>query len=597
MPVIATAGHVDHGKSTLVQALTGRDPDRWQEEKERGLTIDLGFAWATVGGHMVGFVDVPGHERFIKNMLAGVGGMDVALLVVAADEGWMPQSEEHMAVLDLLEVEHGVVALTRIDVADPDIVELASLEVEEQLAGTTLEGWPIVPVSATTGSGLDALRSALADALQRAGPPANSGRTRMWIDRSFVIAGAGVVVTGTLLSGDLRRGDGVEIWAGARPLGARVRTLQSHEEEVETAFPGNRVAANLSGLDRADIPRGALMALPRQGAVTSRLLVSARPVRHIDEISDRGAYQLHAGSAAWPVRVRVVNPKTLLITSDDSLPLLCGDRYVLRETGRRAVVGGGRVLDPRPPRGNATVLAAAAAKLELALDGSVHDLADALLEVRGEVSELEIEQDSHGGSPSAALRARGRLLHPVQAQAIREELATAVVEFHEANPLRVGIPKASLASIHGLGIAMLDALLETTDDLVDEGSTVRSEAHTTEWSSDDEAAWQNANELLTQSGLAAPRSSQLGLRTELLHAAIRDGRLKRVAEDLVYLPEQLEAMIGKLASLPSEFTVADFRDTMEISRRQAVPLLEWLDAERVTTRRGDVRSLRRSPSQ
>jgi selenocysteine-specific elongation factor len=597
MPVIATAGHVDHGKSTLVQALTGRDPDRWQEEKERGLTIDLGFAWADIGGRAIGFVDVPGHERFIKNMLAGVGGMDVALLVVAADEGWMPQSEEHMAVLDLLEVRNGVVALTRIDVAEPDIIELASLEVEEQLAGTSLEGWPIIPVSAKTGAGLDKLRNALGAALQQAGPPADRGRTRMWIDRSFVISGAGVVVTGTLLDGELSRGDGVEIWAGARPLPARVRTVQSHEEEVATAVPGNRVAANLSGLERGDIPRGALLALPMQAAVSTRLLVTARPVRSIEAISDRGAYQLHAGSGAWPVRVRTVDARTLLVSSADPLPLLCGDRYILRETGRRAVVGGGRVLDPRPPRGNAPVLAAAAERLRPTLDGSPDDIADALLEVRGEAAELEIEQDSHGGHPSAAVTGRGRLMHPGRAQQIGDALAASAAEFHDANPLRAGIPKASLASIHGIDAAMLDALLQTRDDLVDDGSTARRVDHVAEWSADDESAWQSASEQLLQSGLAAPRAGQLGLRTELLHAAIRDGRLTRIADDLVYLPEQLEAMIDKLGSLPSEFTVADFRDTMEISRRQAVPLLEWLDAERFTTRSGDVRSLRRSPSQ
>ena len=201
MPIIGTAGHVDHGKSTLVQALTGRDPDRWAEEKERGLTIDLGFAWAQVGKDTVGFVDVPGHERFIKNMLAGVGGLDVALFVVAADEGWMPQSEEHLAVLDLLSVQHGVIAITRVDLADPDLIELSKIDVEEHVAGTAAETWPVVEVSAVTGQGIEDLVAALERELTSAGPAPDAGRPRMWIDRAFGISGAGVVATGTLTGG------------------------------------------------------------------------------------------------------------------------------------------------------------------------------------------------------------------------------------------------------------------------------------------------------------------------------------------------------------------------------------------------------------
>ena len=258
MPIIATAGHVDHGKSTLVEALTGRDPDRWAEEKERGLTIDLGFAWSELAtGAMVGFVDVPGHERFMKNMLAGVGAIDVALFVVAADEGWMPQSEEHLSVLDLLGVRHGVIALTRTDLVDADTVEIAELEVGDQVQGTSLAEWPIVPVSPVTGFGLDAVRSALVSQLESAGPPTNVGRPRMWVDRSFVIAGAGVVVTGTLTNGPLRRGDKLTLFPGNRPV--RVRGLQSHEAEVDTAEPGTRTAINLSGVDRDLVARGALL--------------------------------------------------------------------------------------------------------------------------------------------------------------------------------------------------------------------------------------------------------------------------------------------------------------------------------------------------
>jgi len=592
MPIIATAGHVDHGKSTLVQALTGRDPDRWAEEKERGLTIDLGFAWTKIGDQSVGFVDVPGHERFIKNMLAGVGGLDVALFVVAADEGWMPQSEEHMAVLDLLDVRHGVVALTRVDITESDIVELARIDVEDHLIGTSLEGAPIVEVSAVIGDGLDDLRAALATALEAAGEPRNIGRPRLWVDRSFVIAGAGVVVTGTLLDGSITPGDRVELWPG--PQSARIRSLQSHETELTVANPGSRVAANLAGLERDDVARGALLGLTGQSDDSTRFLAEARPVRGVDAIADRGAYQLHAGSGAWPARVRSLGDGVLLITTAGPVPLACGDRFVLRETGRRAVVGGGRILDPRP-RGGAAELVAAARLLGASLDAGPDALATGLLSVRGTALLRDLEIDSRGGMPSDAVVGGAQAVDPDHGSKIEADLVTAIAAFHAANPLRPGIPKATLASSHGLDPAVLEALLARRSDVIDEGATVRSADHGTSWNDTDQAAWDQAAETLRAAGLAAPRSGQLGLRSELLHAAIREGRLTRIADDLVYLPEQIEEMLSRLAALPTEFAVADFRDEMGISRRQAVPLLEWLDGQGWTSRRGDVRTLRRSP--
>jgi selenocysteine-specific elongation factor len=591
MPIIATAGHVDHGKSTLVEALTGRDPDRWAEEKERGLTIDLGFAWARIGDQQVGFVDVPGHERFIKNMLAGVGGLDVALFVVAADEGWMPQSEEHMAVLDLLDVTRGVIALTRIDVADADIVELARIEVEDQVAGTSLAGWPIVDVSAVTGEGMGALRGALTAALAAAGAPDDTGRPRLWVDRSFVISGAGVVVTGTLLDGSIAAGENIELWPG--PQRARIRSVQSHESEVSIAGPGSRVAANLVGLERDDVARGALLCLPGQAAESKKFLAGVRPVRGHETITDRGAYQLHAGSGAWPVRVRAVDETALLISASSPIPLGCGDRYVLRETGRRAVVGGGRILNPRPGSGTAATLAAGAALLADNLDRGPDALATALLETRGAAPIEEIAVDTRGGIPAEAVVGGSQAMHTTNATRVETELAAAVAAFHKANPLRPGIPKATLASRHHLEPTLLDALLARRADLVDDGATVRSSDHGTSWSEADEAAWETAVIALNANGLAVPRSAQLGLRSELLHAAIREGRLTRVGEDLVYLPDQLDEMTGRLTDLPAEFTVANFRDAMGVSRRHAVPLLEWLDGAGWTSRHGDVRTLRR----
>ncbi|HEY7821199.1 MAG TPA: selenocysteine-specific translation elongation factor, partial [Acidimicrobiia bacterium] len=267
MPLIGTAGHVDHGKSTLIQQITGRDPDRWEEEKKRGLTIDLGFAWTTLpGGVEVSFVDVPGHERYLKNMLAGIEAIDAALLVVAADEGWMPQSEEHLAVLDLLEVRRGVVALSKIDKVEPELVELAHAEILEHLEGSTLEGVPVHPVSGVTGEGVDALLEDLAG--QVGDDVTGDGRPRMWIDRVFTVPGAGTVVTGTLLGDSLAVDDTVEIQP--QRIQGRIRSLQSHEKSHDRVEAGRRVALNLAGVDSHEVERGDMVGAPGQWDVSTR---------------------------------------------------------------------------------------------------------------------------------------------------------------------------------------------------------------------------------------------------------------------------------------------------------------------------------------
>ncbi len=286
MYTIGTAGHVDHGKSALVQALTGIDPDRLREEKERGLTIDLGFAWMTLpGGEEVSIVDVPGHERFIKNMLAGVGGIDLALLVIAADEGVMPQTREHLAIIDLLGIEHGVVAVTKADLVEPDFLELAKAEAEEVIAGTSIEGAPVVACSAVTRDGLDELTATLERELAKAPPRRDNGRPRLPIDRAFTMTGFGTVVTGTLIDGSLRLGDEVEVVPGG--LKSRVRGLQTHGRKVEAAAPGRRTAVNLAGVAVDQLERGMVVATPGWlkpvMAVDVRLRAvryTGRPIRH-----------------------------------------------------------------------------------------------------------------------------------------------------------------------------------------------------------------------------------------------------------------------------------------------------------------------------
>jgi selenocysteine-specific elongation factor len=594
MPIIGTAGHVDHGKSTLIRALTGRDPDRWAEEKERGLTIDLGFAWTDLGvGTEVGFVDVPGHERFIKNMLAGVGALDAALFVVAADEGWMPQSEEHMAVLDLLEVSNGVIALTRVDVADPEIVELAELEVDEQIAGTSLEGWPIVPVSAVTGEGMDHLAAALAGALTGLGEPRDRERPRVWIDRSFVISGAGVVITGTLTGGGIAVDDHLVVYPGSTPV--RVRGLQGHEQKRATIGPGSRAAINLSGIDKDQVPRGAALARAGQLVVSRRLLATLRPVRGLDDLpSDRGAYHLHVGTAAVRARLQTIEGSDrsgiALLHLEDPVPVTMGDRFILRDTGRRAVVAGGRVLDPSPSRRPTPTDAAI---LSASLEGTGEERATALATVRGRVDIDHLRAASGGGVPANGLIAGQIFISPDRAQEMIDELERITTRFQDLHPLRPGIPKAELASQTGSDRAEIEALIARSGDrLVDDAATVRTVGFGVTLSADEVEAREGARVLLAES-LAVPRASQLGLSPELRHALVRSDDLVRVGPDLVYLPEQITDITERLSMLADGFTVADFRDELGLTRRQAVPLLEWLDAEGWTTRRGNGRIVRK----
>lgn len=587
MPIVATAGHVDHGKSTLVEALTGRDPDRWAEEKERGLTIDLGFAWATIGDHEVGFVDVPGHERFIKNMLAGMGAIDVALLVVAADEGWMPQTEEHVSVLDLLHTRHGVIALTRVDRAGPDDTDDVELQILDQTDGTSLADWPIVRVSPVVGTGMDELRRTIAEQLTAAGAPVDTGRPRLWIDRSFLISGAGLVVTGTLSGGRVAAGDALMLWPAALPV--RVRSMQHHDAPVDALEPGTRAAVNLGGAESA--ARGMMLARPDSFSTTQAFLGVFRQVRGLaEDLTGRGAFHLHVGSGSWPVQIRILDPGVCLVRTRRPIPIQSGDRFILRETGRRAVVAGGVVLDPHPP-GSGEAMRQAAAALQRVLEDGPDRIADVLLQVRGTADLEELSQDSGGGKPASPFTTGRSAMAPEAAARLANLVGTATDQFHDENRLRPGIPKAELASSLGVDAETIALVVAGSETLVDDGATVRRTEFSPGLTAAEDATWSKAQAELGAS-LAVPRASQLGLATELLHALVRDGQLVRVSADLVYLPEQVERITAGLGDLPEEFTVAEFRDLFQVTRRQAVPLLEWLDKHGVTRRRGDLRSVR-----
>ena len=584
MPLIGTAGHVDHGKSTLIQALTGRDPDRWEEEKRRGLTIDLGFSWTTLGlGQEVSFVDVPGHERYLKNMLAGIEVIDVALFVVAADEGWMPQSEEHLAVLDLLEIDSGVVALTKVDAVDEETVELATVDISDHIAGTGLALAEIVPLSARTGAGLDRLREVLSNL---AALVVHEGdRPRLWVDRSFSVAGAGTVVTGSLIEGPFEVGNTVEILPAHKK--ARIRALQSHEAEIEIARPGRRLALNLSGVDRSEVPRGSMLGLPQQWRLTNKFTARLKFARYLDELPARGAFHLHFGSGAYPVTIKRRDGEYALLQVPSPLPMRTGDRFILRDAGRKLVVAGGVVLDPSPDAPMQALAAAARIDPGAGPDG----IAAELLAIRGIEDLSRLAAHSGGGRPHHAITVGSTALTQERFAALLNDVERVVTEHHAQHPLRPGIPTATLATSLDISHDLVDHLVDESAILGRIGPDVARSDHHLGLDNDMEERWSQAESRL-RSDLAVPNSTELGLDPELLHLMIRNGHLVRISDDLVFLPEQIDLLVDLMRGMESGFTVADFRDRSGLSRKYAVPLLEWSDREGLTIRRGDLRHLR-----
>lgn len=586
MPVVVTAGHVDHGKSTLVEALTGRNPDRWAEERRRGMTIDLGFAWTHLGGLETGFIDVPGHERFIKNMLVGVEGVDAALFVVAADEGWMPQSEEHLAILDLIGVDRGVVALTRADLVDSETLELAEIEVAEQLAGTSLEGVAILPVAAPRGEGLEALRTALAGLVA---PAPDLHRPRLWVDRAFTIGGAGTVVTGTLVGGTISVDDVLMLYPDEREV--RVRGLHNHDRPMPSITPGNRAAVNLAGVGRDEVARGAMLGLPGRWRSSDRIVVDLRLVRSPSgPLRDRGSFHVHIGSGSHPARLSLVDdpPGAALLRLATPVPVAAGQHVVLREVGRRAVVAGGVVLDPRPPPRRRQVIESLP---RLRTAATPDERADALLATRRSATLGELAADSGGGTPDPALMAGDLATTGDEARRIESAAVDRLDRYHRENPLRPGMPLPTLATSLRLPAPLLEAVVTWSDRLARNGAVVHLVGFGGGLDESSDAAWQPVRKTLEAAGAAPPRRGELGLDEELIHALLRRGDLVAVSEDLLYLPETIAGLTESLKALPEEFSVADFRDALEISRKHAIPLLEWMDRAGVTRRSGDLRRL------
>ncbi len=585
MRVVATAGHVDHGKSTLVRALTGMEPDRWAEERRRGMTIGLGFAWTTLpSGERLAFVDVPGHERFVPNMLAGVGPVPAALLVVAADGGWMPQSAEHLAALHALGVRHGLLAVTRSDLADPRAATARALA---EIAGSSLGEVEAVAVSGATGAGLDELRAALDRLTARLPPPDRSAPVRLWVDRSFTIQGSGTVVTGTLGAGTLACGDELEIAGAARAV--RVRGLQSLGVPVPSADAVARVAVNLRGVDRDQVRRGNALLTPGHFRLTE--LVDVRV--HGDPVAELlRALTLHIGSATVGVRIRPlgigVEGDTARLRLAAPLPLRVGDRALLRDPGQHHVAGGVTVLDVVPPALTRRGAAAARAAELSTVDGQ----ADARAELRRRGLARRDDLARMGVSVTTTPVTGDWLADPDHWARLRRVLAGEVARYAREHPLETGAPAEWLRhTLHLPDRALVDALIAYP--LMARGGRVSLAAEAGAGLPADlmRAVEQVRAGLVRQPFLApgAARLAELGLGPRQLGAAVRAGVLLRLAENVVLLPEAADEAVRVLAGLPQPFTLSQARQALGTTRRVAVPLLGLLDRRGATRRLPDDR--------
>ncbi len=629
MRVIGTAGHVDHGKSTLVRALTGIDPDRLREEKEREMTIDLGFAWLDMpGGEPVGIVDVPGHKDFIENMLAGVGGIDAALFVVASDEGVMPQTREHLAILDLLDVRNGVVALTKLDLAeDEEWLDLVSAEVAETLEGTCLEDAPIVPVSARSGQGLEQLLAVLEEVLAGSLPRRDRGRPRLPVDRVFTIAGFGTVVTGTLIDGALLVGQEVEIQP--QGLKARVRGLQTHKQKIERAVPGSRVAVNLSGVRKEDLLRGNVITTP--GWLHGTLLVdvhldyleeNAHPLRHNQQI------KFFSGAAEVLAHVRLLGEETLApgqsgwaqLRLSQPLALVKGDRFIARLPSPSLTVGGGTVMDAFPGRRHRRFRPDVIRRLETLAQGTPAEILLQALERGGPLHGKELFQAAGLGEQAA--EALDELLNAGQAiilgaeklqaqgqnqiflsrsgwSALTEQIERELQAYHSAYPLRAGMPQEMLRSRLKLQPRLFSAVMSQASAegcVSDQGAIARLPSHVVRFSPQQQKYIDQLLERFRADPHTPPsvKESLEIVNEELLATCLAQRRLVQVSADVLFLADTFDSMVERIRAYIQErgsITVADTRDLFKTSRKYALGLLEHLDNSGVTRRVGDTRVL------
>jgi selenocysteine-specific elongation factor len=627
--IIGTAGHVDHGKTALIRALTGAETDRLKEEQERGMSIDLGFAsFRLPGGRLAGVIDVPGHERFLKNMLAGAGGIDLVVLVIAADEGVMPQTREHLEILQILQTKKGVVAITKADLVDEEWLELVQEEIQSALRGTFLAGAPMIPVSSVTGQGLPELTATLERLAEEVETRPVVGPWRLPVDRAFTVGGFGTVVTGTLMSGTVRVGDR----AGILPAGleTRVRGIQTHGQSAPEAEAGTRVALNLAGVGLEGVERGDVATAPGSLRPTvsldARLDVLASCPR---EVKNRTRVRLYLGSAELLARLALLDAETLMPGSSGLIqlrleqPTACakGDRFVLRFYSPMHTIGGGAVLEPHAPkhrRFDAAVLENLAVKEQ----GTPAELLEEAVQRSGLTPTTPAKVAPQLGMPVEEarrlveeLKEEGRLvatdgdgmLHAHRVEAAENQLLAALREFHAAQPLRVGMSREELRSrlsrtMDAKSYSLILGRLERASQVQPLEGRVRIAGHQPQYTPDQARTAEAIEAALLENPVSPPGFEEIMQNRRLAPATAREvwealidaGTVVRVAEGVFFHRRALDQVSERVRAHLAEkqkMTAAEFRDLIGSTRKYAVPLLEWLDQARVTRRVGDERIL------
>ncbi|MFM9903146.1 MAG: selenocysteine-specific translation elongation factor [Pyrinomonadaceae bacterium] len=626
--IVGTAGHIDHGKTALVKALTGVDADRLPEEKRRGITVDLGFAELSIGDVHLGFVDVPGHERFVKNMLAGAGGIDIVILVIAADEGVMPQTREHFAICRLLGIDAGIVALTKTDLVDAETLELAKLDAADLVAGSFLENAPVVEVSSKTGAGMDQLIEAIGQKANSLPERNDQFATRLAIDRSFSMKGFGAIVTGTLASGEIREGAEMELFPAGKRV--RVRGLQTHGRIARSATAGQRTAVNLGGIDHSAIVRGMTLAEP--GTMRPTQIVdteieilpdAARPLR------SRQRVRVHIGTAEVLARIQILNETGEIAAGERAFAQLRletrvvaipGERFIIRRYSPQTTIGGGRIVNALAEKHrrkdfeivtsdlrdltNATGDNAAIVKLFLTMSGpkglNFHDL-QIRTGLQNEILNTAIQTNI---TAKAIVAAGGYFVGEAAFAALRSSTEKTLTDFHNAQPIAKGMPRENLRNsvFAFLPDDIFQAVIASLENIVAENDTIRMTAHRAEFSPEEIFIISNLRETYRGAGLAVPSlSDALAAATantsqarKLFQTFLDSGEIIKVTEDLFFERTVIEKLVGLIQQYGDKspdrtIDVSKFKELAGVSRKYAIPLLEYFDRRKITQRVGDKR--------
>lgn len=619
--ILGTAGHIDHGKSSLVKALTGTDPDRLKEEKERGITIDLGFASMSYpDGLRIGIVDVPGHERLVKNMLAGAGGIDVLMMVIAADEGIMPQSREHLAICDMLKIKSGFIALTKADLVEEEWIELVSDEIREFVKGTFLEGSEIVPVSSKSGFHLELLKETIHAKALAVAPKLTRGIFRLPIDRVFTLKGFGTVVTGTALSGTISVDSQVEILPSG--IESKVRGLQSHGALVDVAFAGQRIGVNLQGVDRDLLNRGDVVVPPGRFVPTTAIDAKLELLKSSPPVKSRSRVHFYCGTAETVARIILYDREELApgescycqFRLEHPVVTLSGDRYIVRRFSPLETIGGGAVLDPQPVKRKRKT---GIDDLVVFEQGTLRDRIEMLIRragyggrtvsqiegwIQGNLPDLQSAIDQLVGK-NICVKSSDTLFHKDALLAFREQLVGLLAAFHRENPLKSGLPKEELkARIKKAlrGEEKIFLLLPSIADVTVDRDMLRLAGFSVSLSQGDESMRSRILAAIEKEGFLPPLRNELAERLlisekelgDLLKLMVAEGQLVRINDSLHMTAALYQKMLDLLRAFYAnkpEMTVAEFRDVLGTSRKYALPFLEYLDSHRITLRIGDVR--------